>query len=78
MSRGRELQAGDYALTDFNGKGLTRVRIVQRGGRRDYGHSQSGILFRVDPPLKGGDSMTWYDADWFEPDALAQLREGKC
>ncbi len=61
---GRKLKAGDDALTDFNGNGLTLVRIVQRiEGTR----SQSGICYRVMPPLKGGDESTQYDADWFEP-----------
>ena len=37
---GRKLEAGDEALTDFNGRGLTLVMIVQRiEGTR----SQSGI-----------------------------------
>lgn len=66
---GRDLKAGDDALTDFNGCGLTLVRITERieGAR-----SQSGILYRVAPSLKAGDAMTQYDADWFDP-ALARM-----
>ena len=61
---GRALKAGDEALTDFNGRGLTLVRITERiEGTR----SQSGILYRVAPSLKAGDEMTLYDADWFDP-----------
>ena len=68
MSRGRELQIGDEALTDYNGPGpLVKVRIIDRDCLRTYGHSQSGILFRVAPPLRNGTSASWYDADWFEP-----------
>lgn len=68
MSRGRQLQPGDDALTDFNGRGtLVRVRIVERDDQRRHGHSQSGIMFRVHPPLKYGTAASWYDADWFEP-----------
>lgn len=64
MSRGRTLQPGENAMTDFNGKGFTKVTIIER---KSPASSQSGILFRVEPPLKGGDRETWYDADWFEP-----------
>lgn len=60
---GRTLQVGDKAVTDFNGKGLTTVVITDRN---DNASSQSGVSFRVDPPLKGGDGWTWYDSDWFE------------
>jgi hypothetical protein len=61
---GRSLQIGDEALTDFNGRGLTLVRIVERV---DGTQSQSRICYRVEPPLKWGDASTLYDADWFEP-----------
>lgn len=61
---GRKLQAGDEALTDFNGRGMTLVRIVERV---EGSASQSRICYRVAPPLKGGDAGTLYDADWFEP-----------
>ena len=61
---GRKLREGDEALTDFNGRGMTLVRIVER---IENAASQSRICFRVDPPLKGGDRLTQYDADWFEP-----------
>lgn len=61
---GRKLKAGDEALTDFNGRGLTLVRITERiEGTR----SQSGICYRVSPSLKAGDESTRYDADWFDP-----------
>lgn len=63
------MQAGDYALTDYNGKGLTRVRIVER---IDGANSGSRILFRVTPLLKGGTEKSWYDADWFEPENNTQ------
>lgn len=60
---GRSLKVGDEALTDFN-RGWTLVRIIER---IDGTKSQSGIQFRVDPPLRGRDKATLYDADWFEP-----------
>ncbi len=62
---GRNLQVGDYALTDFNGVGMKMVLIIQRRDAR--WHSQSGVQFCVSPPLKGGVEGTFYDADWFEP-----------
>ncbi len=62
---GRNLQAGDYALTDFNGDGMKKVLIVQRRDAR--GHSQSGVQFCVSPTLRGGVEGTFYDAGWFEP-----------
>ena len=61
---GRNLKEGDEALTDFNGRGMTLVRIV---ARIEGTSSQSRICYRVSPPLKGGDARTQYDADWFEP-----------
>lgn len=69
MSRGRLLQPGDDAVTDFNGPGpLAKVRITARIDSSTNGRviSQSGIMFQVDPPLKNGTLQTWYDADWFE------------
>lgn len=75
MSRGRYLQVGDEALTDYNGPGpLTRVTIVDRDDTRKRGHSKSGILFRVAPNLRNGGASTWYDADWFEPVPNVELR----
>lgn len=67
---GRQLKAGDEAMTDFNGRGLTLVRIVERV---EFRQSQSGILYRVAPSLKGGDASTLYDADWFDPAPAALL-----
>ena len=68
MSRGRNLQVGDEALTDYNGPGpLARVTIIERDDKRLHGHSQSGIMFRVTPSLRNGNGASWYDADWFEP-----------
>lgn len=64
---GRNLQIGDDALTDFNGKELTKVKIIDKDCSRKHGHSQSGTMFRVSPPLKHGSISTWYDADWFMP-----------
>lgn len=71
MSEGRELQVGDEADTDYPGW-TVRVRIVERKEDRNC---QSGILFRVDPPLREwrdlsnpydeGGALAWYDADWF-------------
>lgn len=69
MKPGRLLQPGDIALTDYNAthSALVSVRIVERDDLGLHGHSQSGILYRVDPPLRHGTSDTWYDADWFGP-----------
>ena len=61
------MRVGQDALTDYNGSGMTRVEIVEADYTRRHGHSQSGILFRVAPPLKNGTTQSWYDADWFEP-----------
>ena len=64
----RQLAVGDWALTDFNGAGpMARVQIVAVDRDRWHGHSQSGVMFRVQPPLKHGTPTTWYCADWFEP-----------
>lgn len=60
---GRSLQIGDEACTDYK-RGITVVRIVDR---IEGTKSQSGICFRVDPPLEQYDPKAMYDADWFEP-----------
>lgn len=60
---GRSLQVGDEAYTDYK-RGITVVRIVDR---IEGTKSQSGICFRVDPPLEQYDPKAIYDADWFEP-----------
>ena len=64
MKEGRLLKVGDKALTDFNGKGMTVVTITSR---HEGTRSQSGICYKVDPPLKGGSEESLYDADWFQP-----------
>lgn len=66
MSRGRQLQVGDRAVTDFNRVGtMTHVEILRRA---DNFPSQSGVAFQVSPALKNCISESvWIDADWFEP-----------
>jgi hypothetical protein len=59
----RKLQVGDYATTDFKGA-PPLVKIIERIERSG---SQSGVCFRVDPPLEKNDPHGRYDADWFEP-----------
>ena len=61
---GRDLLPGDQAVTDFNGHPYTRVTILERA---EGCCSQSGIMFRVTPPLQAGFADPWYDADWFWP-----------
>lgn len=64
---GRTLSVGDFATTDFNGGRIaTKVRIIDVDRSRKSA-SQSGILFKVWPLLKGGTADSWYDADWFDP-----------
>lgn len=66
--RGRDLQVGDEAYTDYNGPGpMTRVRIVDVDRDRRHGHSQTGVMFRVTPNLRNGGPDHWYDSGWFEP-----------
>ena len=69
MQRGRELNPGDWALTQFNGR-TQRVRITAR--REGIAQSQSGIQLQTDPPLHPPDlgnpwaeDPPWIDADWF-------------
>ena len=65
MSRGRQLQIGDKAVTDWNGLGtITHVEILNRV--EGYS-SQSKIAFQVSPRLKNCSGNAWIDADWFEP-----------
>ena len=75
MSTGRALQVGDYALTDFNGRGMTRVMITARD---IHSQSQSGTRYRVTPPLRGCEPDAWFDADWFEQEPQPAAKEGTC
>lgn len=62
--RGRYLPVGVRAQTKVTGV-ITEHRIVER---RWGGNSQSGILFRLDPPIPAGGVLdAWVDADWFSP-----------
>lgn len=71
----RNLKVGDFALTDFNGDGkLTRVQIIARDDKREHGNSGSGVMYRVEPPLKHGSGLTWYDSAWFVPDIVAPIQ----
>ena len=70
---GRLLQIGDAAKTDYNGS-WSVVSIIDRDDTRKRGHSQSGILFRVNPTLRNGTDQTWYDSDWFCPKASDQSK----
>lgn len=70
MSTGRKLQPGDSATTDYNGNGITQVKIL---ARQDKTISQSGILFQVTPKLKNSGDDAWIDADWFEQAPNAEL-----
>jgi hypothetical protein len=68
----RALKVGASPVTYFNSpfRGLpveTTVRITAVDRDRTHGHSQSGVMFQVEPMLKGGTGDSWYDADWFEP-----------
>lgn len=63
----RQSQVGDEVRTGFSGR-VTKHRIVERSDDRSHGHSQSGILFQVHPPVpKSGGARAWLDADWFTP-----------
>lgn len=69
---GRALQPGDWALTDYNGRGMTLVQITSRIANT---RSQSGICFTVSPTLKSCTPSTLLDADWFEPAQPQMLQE---
>jgi hypothetical protein len=74
------LKRGDKIVTDFKGH-PTEVRIIaiERGGHvwHGLGHSQTGTVVRVEPPLcrvakndrgariPGVPDANWYDIGWF-------------
>jgi hypothetical protein len=61
----RYLKIGASIRTDFSGK-WTAHTIADIENKGNLGHSQSGIMFLVDPPVpKSGGG--WVDADWFVP-----------
>jgi len=63
--RGRYLPIGAMATTKVTGPETTH-RIV--GRRWVHDECQSGILFRLEPPIAAlGGPDAWVDADWFSP-----------
>ncbi len=63
--QGKKLKVGDFAMTDFNDrKNMIKVKITERRHRTS---SESKVLLRVDPAMRGGDLNTWYDSNWFYP-----------
>jgi hypothetical protein len=68
----RKLQPGDWAVTDYNGRGMTLVKIITR---TDNTRSQSSVLFTVEPALKNCTAQTLLDADWFEPAPEQMIKE---
>jgi hypothetical protein len=60
--RNIDLQPGDMATTDYNGRRET-VRITDRRIHEPL-HT---VQFRVLPALDLGDRCLWYGAGWFEP-----------
>lgn len=59
----KHFQPGDVVVTDYNGKKLVRVKIVERATNVI---SQSRVMYRVAPALKNGTLDSWYDAAWFK------------
>lgn len=63
-ARGPALALGAKVQTTVTGS-VTSHRVV---GRRWANHSQSTVLFRVDPPIAAnGGPDAWVDAAWFSP-----------
>lgn len=54
-------QIGDFVLCEWDKGKLTKHKIT---GRKS-GVSQSGVMYRVDPPLRLCGSTDWIDSDWF-------------
>lgn len=61
----RQLQVGARVFTDYT-RGITEHTIIDRCDDGSEGHSQSGVMFRVAPIVRGS-SGGWMCADWFEP-----------
>lgn len=61
--KNRMLKPGQNAKTDFNGSDkIAEVTITEV---KHTPMSQSGISYRVIPPLEKRNENAWYDADWF-------------
>lgn len=58
--RARNAKAGDWVRTNYSGR-LTEHRIM---ARMEGARSQSGIMFKLHPPVPKS-SGGWIDADWF-------------
>ena len=63
MKSATNLQPGDKALTEYNGRGTDIVTITNR----KEGISQSNVMFRVSPSLRNCGPHDWIDAAWFRP-----------
>lgn len=59
----RKLDVGARVTTDFS-KRITTHTIITRMAPAT---SQSGVLYKVSPPVPGAGDDAWIDADWFEP-----------
>lgn len=66
-------QVGDLVSCDWNCAGkITVHRIVEK--EVDCVGCQTGVLFRVEPPMPRGSSKSpWIDAAWFWVDGLEVL-----
>lgn len=63
MKSATNLQPGDKALTEYNGRGTDTVTITHR----KEGVSQSNVMLRVSPALHNCGPHDWIDAAWFRP-----------
>jgi hypothetical protein len=61
----RDLQVGDGVTTDYSGR-VTHHRVRARCDDRSQGHSQTGIMVQVEPPVhKSSGPNAWIDVAWF-------------
>lgn len=60
-----ERKIGDSVLCEWDEGKLTRHTITDK----KTGVSQSGIMYRVTPPLRLADKSDWIDSDWFHDPA---------
>lgn len=61
-----QFAVGDIVSTDF-AYGAALARTVHRVVARRDGVSQTGVVYRVSPPVpKSGGPMAWLDEAWFQ------------
>lgn len=63
----RNLNIGDRVCAYYARPRKTWHTIVAVDAERRNGNCQSGVMYKVKPPMEKGRDDAWIDSDWFRP-----------